>query len=148
MLFDYSIGADIYKRYDEERNDLNSSNETPSPEFIEGAWTNEGDISVWPRLNRVPQLRLSPNSFYVEQGDYIKLRFIRLNYSLPKSALENMTWLSSVSLNLAVNNVLTWTNYGGYNPEIGRRGNALEPNYDTLRYPNDREIILGLRVQL
>jgi len=49
---------------------------------------------------------------------------------------------------LAVNNVLTWTEYIGFNPELGNRGNPLTPGQDNLRYPNDREIIVGLKIQL
>lgn len=147
-LFDYSLGADIWARWDEDRNDLRSSNQTPSPLFINNAWREEGDITVYPRLNRVPQLRNRPNSFYVQNGDWIKLRYVRLNYSLPRKFIDKVNWLGSFSVNLAVNNVLTWTEYTGYNPELGRRGNPLRVNQDDLRFPNDREIILGLRFQL
>ena len=147
LLFDYSLGHDIYRRYDEERNDLNSGNETPGPDRILGSWREPGDITVYPRLNRVPQQRLRPNSFYVTDGSFIKWRYLRFNYAISKKTLEKIPGIKAVSFNLAVNNVLTWTNYIGYNPELGNRGNALQPNIDTLRYPNDREIILGLKLQ-
>jgi TonB-dependent starch-binding outer membrane protein SusC len=147
LLFDYSLGQDIYRRYDETRNDLNSANETPSPDYILGSWREPGDITEYPRLSRVPQQRLRPNSFYVTDGDFIKWRYIRFNYSLSNKVLENIPGIKAVSINLALNNVLTWTNYIGYNPELGNRGNALQVNQDDLRYPNDREIILGLKVQ-
>ncbi|WP_159447300.1 SusC/RagA family TonB-linked outer membrane protein [Cellulophaga tyrosinoxydans] len=147
LLFDYSLGQDIYRRYDETRNDLNSANETPSPDYILGSWREPGDITEYPRLSRVPQQRLRPNSFYVTDGDFIKWRYVRFNYSLSNKVLENIPGIKAVSINLALNNVLTWTNYIGYNPELGNRGNALQVNQDDLRYPNDREIILGLKVQ-
>ena len=38
FLFDFNFGNDIWRRYDETRNDLNSSGETPGPDRIEGAW--------------------------------------------------------------------------------------------------------------
>ncbi|WP_242204052.1 SusC/RagA family TonB-linked outer membrane protein [Aestuariivivens insulae] len=147
LLFDYSLGNDIYRRYDETRNDLNSSNETPGPDRIYGAWREPGDITEYPRLTRVPQQRLRPNSFYVTDGSFIKWRYIRFNYALNKKFLEKIPGVKALSFNLAVNNVLTWTNYIGYNPELGTRGNPLQPNVDNLRYPNDRELILGLKVQ-
>ena len=145
-LFDYSLGQDIYRRYDENRNSLRFANQTPSPNYILESWRQQGDISEYPRLSRVPQQRLRPNSFYVTDGDYIKWRYVRFNYSFPKKAMDKIPGVKAASLNLAVNNVLTWTNYIGYNPELGNRGNALQPNEDNLRYPNDREIIMGLRV--
>tara|TARA_R110002096_G_scaffold9533_4_gene37625 strand:- start:15043 stop:18147 length:3105 start_codon:yes stop_codon:yes gene_type:complete len=147
LLFDYSLGHDIYRRYDEARNDLNSGNETPGPDRILGSWREPGDITVYPRLNRVPQQRLRPNSFYVTDGSFIKWRYLRFNYAFSKKALDNIPGIKAASINFAVNNLLTWTNYEGYNPELGNRGNALQPNIDNLRYPNDREIILGLRLQ-
>lgn len=148
FLFDYSYGQDIYRRWDELRNDLNSSLETPGPDRIEGAWKEQGDVTVYPRLNRVNQNRERPNSFFVTSGDFIKLRYIRLNYDLPNSLLERVKGIGKVSLSLAVNNVLTWTNYIGFNPELGNRGNPLTPGQDNLRYPNDREFIFGLKFQI
>jgi hypothetical protein len=147
MLFDYSLGQDIYRAYDELRNDLNSANETPGPDRILGAWRDPGDITVYPRLNRVGQNRLRPNSFFVTDGSYIKLRYIRLNYDLPSKIVDKLPGVTSVGFSFAINNALTWTNYPGYNPEIGNRDNNLIVNRDLLRYPNDREIILGLKVQ-
>lgn len=143
FLFDYSFGQDLYRRWDEARNDLNSNGETPGPDRIEGAWTQQGDVTEYPRLNRVAQNRNAPNSYFVTSGDYIKLRYVKFTYDLPK-----FIGFTTASLSLAINNVLTWTNYIGYNPEIGNRGNPLNPGLDNLRYPNDRELILGLKLQL
>lgn len=147
LLFDYSLGFDTYRRYDEQRDDLNTANETPGPNRILGAWKKPGDIAEYPRLVRDPQNRLAPNSFYVTDGSYIKWRYIRFNYNFSKRLLESIKGVKGASINMAVNNVLTWTNYEGLNPELGGRGNPLEPNVDILRYPNKREIILGLKVQ-
>mgnify|MGYP003671210375 CR=1 FL=1 len=148
FLFDFNFGNDIWRRYDELRNDLNSSNETPGPDRINGAWKEQGDITVYPRLNRVPQNRERPNSFFVTSGDFIKLRFVRFTYDMPKDFTQKVGWIRSMSLNLSFNNIATWTNYIGYNPELGSRGNPLQPGRDNLRYPNKTDIILGLRVQL
>ena len=147
FLFDYNFGNDIYRRYDEARNDLNSSNETPGPDRINNAWLEQGDITVYPRLNRVPQNRERPNSFFVTPGDYIKLRFVRFTYDMPKTAIDQIGVFKAMSFNLSFNNLATWTNYIGYNPELGSRGNPLQPGVDNLRYPNKREVIFGMRVQ-
>lgn len=147
FLLDYTFGNDLYRNYDEARNDLNSANETPGPDRIEGAWRNPGDITEFPRLARVAQNRERPNSFYVTPGDYIRLRYVRFEYRLAPDYLNRIDWINAVSFNLSFNNWYTWTNYVGYNPELGSRGNALQPGIDNLRYPNTRDIILGLRVQ-
>ncbi len=147
LLFDFTLGHDIYRRWDEFRNDNAATGRTPGPDRILGAWQNPGDQTDFPRLSRVPQNRLFPNSFFVTDGSFVKWRYIRFNYDLPSMRLSKVKPVKKVSVNFAINNVLTWTNYIGYNPELGSRGNALEPNLDNLRYPNDREFILGLKVQ-
>ena len=129
------------------RNDLNSSNETPGPYRIEGAWMDPGDDTVYPRLSRVPQNRLRPNSFFVTDGSFIKLRFVRLGYKVPKSILDKIGGIKKCSLFVSGNNLLTWTNYPGFNPELGTRGNPLQPGVDNLRYPNDREVILSMNLK-
>lgn len=147
FLFDFTLGNDLWRRWDETRNDLNSSNETPGPDRIEGAWLNPGDVTVYPRLTRVPQNRDRPNSFFVSDGGFIKLRFVRLGYDLPQKVLERLSFLKKCSFFVSGNNLLTWTNYKGFNPELGTRGNPLQPGVDNLRFPNDREVILGLNLK-
>jgi TonB-dependent starch-binding outer membrane protein SusC len=147
FLFDYNFGNSIFRNYDQQRNDLNSANETPSPERIRRAWINPGDIAEYASLDRSRVQNTLPNSQYVSKADFIKLRNIRLNYDLSKNMLSKTPWINRVSINLTINNPLTFTNYLGYNPELGDRGNPLQPGLDNLRYPNKTEIILGLRVQ-
>lgn len=148
VLFDYNFGNDIFRSYDQLRNFNNSFGRTPSPERIEGAWIQQGDVTEWPSLDRQrPQNRVNPSSQMVSSGDFIKLRSIRVGYSLPKSILGRADWISSVRLTLAVNNAATWTEYTGYDPELNNRGNALQPGVDNLRYPNTTEYIFGLQAR-
>jgi TonB-linked SusC/RagA family outer membrane protein len=149
FLFDFNLGNDIYKYYEDYRNTGSNSVFTPSPYFIDGAWRNPGDVTEYPSLqsNR-SQNRIGNDSHFVSKGSYIKWRNVRVNYILPKELYKNLTWVNNVSLNISANNLITFTNYDGYNPEVGGRGNNLEPGYDKLRYPNKTTFILGLRVQL
>lgn len=157
LLFDYSFGNDIYREYDHERNSLRANIFTPSPDRILNAWSNQGDITPFATLDRGRRINRidfpggnsqTASSLYVTDGSFIKWRYTRFGYNVPKKTLNSFNLgLKKLSLNLAVNNVLTWTNYEGYNPEFGTRGNPLQPGFDTLRFPNDREILLGLSVQ-
>lgn len=147
FLFDYVFGNQIFRNYDQQRNDLNAANETPAPERIEKAWFKAGDIAEYASLDRNrTQNRLGPNSQYINNGDFIKLRNVRFSYRLPKVLFKKASWMKSASVNLSVNNVLTLTSYPGYNPELGTRGNALQVGQDNLRYPNKRDFIIGLKV--
>ncbi|WP_194766525.1 SusC/RagA family TonB-linked outer membrane protein [Tamlana sp. I1] len=155
-LFDYSFGNDIYRRYDHDRNSLRAAVLSVSPGRLDNAWQNQGDIATYPALeggntrvqNRFDFTGATANSTYVSDGSYIKWRYVRFGYSFPQEVLENLNiGMTGLKLNFSVNNLLTWTNYPGYNPEFGSRGNPLTPSEDSLRYPNDREILLTLRAQ-
>lgn len=149
FLFDYNFGNDIYRNYDDRRNTATSFGATPHPDRIEGAWLNQGDVVEYPSLDRTrSQNRIGIDSYYLSDADYIKLRNIRFSYNLPPSIVSRLNWLEGVSINLSVNNPITWTNYEGYNPELGSRGNALQPGIDNLRYPNKTEYIFGIKVRL
>ena len=159
LLFDYSFGNDIYRAYDHERNSLDRSVLTPSPDRIVNAWSAQGDIAPFPTLesrtintidftaSRIA-LNTTANSTYVNDGSFIIWRYARFGYAFPKDVIESLgVGISSLKLNFAVNNILTWTNYQGFSPEFGTRGNPLQPSLDDLRYPNDREFLLSLKVQ-
>lgn len=154
--FDFSYGNEIYRRYDHDRNSLRAAVLSVSPDRLENAWRNQGDIAQWPSLerggprnqNRFDFSDSTASSSFVSDGSFIKWRYVRVGYKLPKDVLESFDiGMKSLSLNLAINNLVTWTNYIGYNPEFGSRGNPLTPSEDSLRYPNDREFILTLRAQ-
>ncbi len=149
FLFDFNLGNQIYQEYESYRNSMGGSTWTPSPLRIDGSWRNQGDITSYPTLiSTRPQNRIGASSEYVSNADYVKLRNVRVNYTLPKELFKKITWVNNISLNLSANNLLTFTNYAGYNPELGSRGNNLTPGYDELRYPNKTSLIFGLKVGL
>tara|TARA_R110002096_G_scaffold234356_11_gene424419 strand:- start:2787 stop:5879 length:3093 start_codon:yes stop_codon:yes gene_type:complete len=151
FLFDYNLGNDIFREYEQTRNDLNSSNETPSPERIDGAWLEQGDVTQWWSLSREPEHRTPNallNSFWVSKGDYVRLRTVKLAYRLDRSNLDKIGLFDDITVYLSANNVAMWTNYEGFNPDFGTRGNALQPGVDNLRYPNKTDIIFGLNLKL
>jgi TonB-dependent starch-binding outer membrane protein SusC len=148
LLIDYNFGNNIYRQYDWLRNDLNSANETPSPDRIDLSWRKQGDIAPFATLDRNrTNNALGPSSQYISKGDYIRFRSIRVNYSIPTSLYKKVKWFSNVSVNLSANNLLMLTNYPGYNADLGT-SNVLQSGYDTLKYPNRREYIMGLKFNL
>lgn len=148
ILTDYQFGNEIFRNYDQQRNDLSTANESPSPLRIRGAWFKAGDVSEYASLDRVrTQNQLGPNSQYINKGDFIKWRSIRLSYTVPKKVYKKLSFVNNIGLNFSVNNIVTFTNYPGYNPELGSRGNPLQQGQDNLRYPNKRDFVLGLKAQ-
>ncbi|MCV9386696.1 SusC/RagA family TonB-linked outer membrane protein [Reichenbachiella ulvae] len=149
IMFDYNFGNDLYRQYDQTRNQRMARTVLPGPDRIDEAWYQPGDEATYPTLSSRSGSRnnIGPNTFWISDADFIKLRSIRIDYSLPRKVMEKVSFLSDVSLYASGNNLFTWTNYEGYNPELGSRGNALQPGLDNLRYPNFREYILGINIK-
>ncbi|WP_094766301.1 SusC/RagA family TonB-linked outer membrane protein [Aquimarina agarivorans] len=64
---------------------------------------------------------LSITDQFIEDGDYIRLRNIQIGYNFPKETLKKAN-LSKLRIYLAASNVLTITDYTGFDPEVGGNG--------------------------
>lgn len=86
-----------------------------------------------------------PNSFYVENGSFLKLRSIALGYTVNPSVLQKIR-VSNLRVYAQIENLFTLTKYSGLDPElIGGGTSAL--GIDRGSYPNnERGFIFGLSV--
>lgn len=148
FLLNFNFGNDIYRGYDQTRNKAGNSVYAPGPDRIEDAWIRPGDVTRYPSLevSRV-QNRTGFDSDYVSQGDFIRLQNVVLGYDFSEEVLDKVKIFKSLSMSVIANNLLTLTNYEGYNPELGFNGNALTPGFDNLRFPNKTSILFSLRAQ-
>ncbi|BAH40850.1 MAG TPA: SusC/RagA family TonB-linked outer membrane protein [Gemmatimonas aurantiaca] len=80
----------------------------------------------------------SPTDYFVEDASYVKLRELSLKYRLPSSFSGALARLgaSQASLSLIGRNMLTFTKYKGYDPEVGSVLNRL----DSFAYPRYRTV--------
>ena len=82
------------------------------------------------------------SDLFIEDGSYVRLRNIRLDYRLPSSK-----YYRSANIYLSGQNLLTFTNYKGYDPEVNAfSGNSLQQGVDNGAYPGSKTITLGLSV--
>jgi TonB-dependent starch-binding outer membrane protein SusC len=84
------------------------------------------------------------NSFYVENGSYLRFQNVSLGYNLPKRLLASAK-LTKVHLYASTNNLFTITKYQGLDPQVG--GNA-DTNFgiDVGNYPMTRSYTFGLNL--
>lgn len=66
----------------------------------------------------------NPTNYNVLDADYLRLRSVQLGYNLPKTILEQLH-LQSLRVYVSANNLYTWTDYRGMNPDGGNTGNPL-----------------------
>lgn len=89
------------------------------------------------------------NSKFVEEASYIRLKNVSLGYSIPQSALKEVKFIDSIRLYAIGQNLVTFTNYSGNDPEVnGHSGNNLGGGIDFNSFPASRTFILGLKVTI
>ncbi|MFQ5605387.1 MAG: SusC/RagA family TonB-linked outer membrane protein [bacterium] len=83
------------------------------------------------------------NSWYVEDGTYVKLRELNLSYAFNQTQLSSIfgsfigNSLNRISIGVIGRNLLTFTDYSGFDPEVGE-DNATQIRFDGFDYPNYR----------
>jgi TonB-linked SusC/RagA family outer membrane protein len=85
---------------------------------------------------------LNPNSYFVEDGSFVKLRELSVAYQFSNSVLDKIgidQLVRSAKLALIGRNLKTWTKYSGFDPEAGAGGDA-NFRIDGFRYPAFRTI--------
>lgn len=56
---------------------------------------------------------------YLEDGSYLRLKNITVTYRLPANMVSRLKVVTGVRLGVSAQNLLTFTNYSGYDPEVG-----------------------------
>jgi TonB-dependent starch-binding outer membrane protein SusC len=114
-------------------------------EAYDNRWTGEGTSNVYPRATDSS----SPFSnrfsdFIVEDASYIRLKNVTFSYTIENLKIK---FAKSIKLFASGNNLLTFTNYKGYDPEINGRGNnSLTPGIDNGSIPQYRTVSVGINV--
>jgi len=105
------------------------------------AWHGEGTSNSIPRLSKDDNNEnfTKFSSFYVEDGSYVRMKNIQLGYSF-----YNKFGLEKLRLSLSGQNLWTWTNYKGVDPEVG--GGVLGSGFGGWNYPIQPTILMGLNV--
>ncbi|MCG9972542.1 SusC/RagA family TonB-linked outer membrane protein [Christiangramia crocea] len=80
---------------------------------------------------------------FIEDGSYLKLKTVSIGYSLPKDFLKRME-LKDLRFSLSGQNLYTWTEYSGFDPDVSISGNPLIQNLDFSAYPQSTTITLGV----
>lgn len=84
------------------------------------------------------------SSRVVEDGSFLRLKTVALSYNIPANLIKK-AYLSSLNVNVSAQNLVTWTNYSGMDPEVSTRNNTLSPGYDYSSYPKSPTIAFGIK---
>jgi TonB-dependent starch-binding outer membrane protein SusC len=140
-----NFGNSIYNENRRNTASFSNSNTTPEPYFILNMYKYPGQITdTYTGGDKAADNIRKTNDYYLEDGSFIRLQNVRLGYQLPSKLIERYH-LANFNLYVYGNNLLTWTQYKGFDPEVQQKS-VLKPGLDNGRYPRKREMGLGLGI--
>jgi len=115
-------------------------------ERLKGAWTPDNLNATIPIVEKTSNFSTSnvENSFYVENGSYLRLQNVTLGYTLPAPILERWK-MERLRVFASANNLFTITGYEGLDPAVGG-GADLTFGIDVGNYPVTRGYTFGLNL--
>lgn len=104
-------------------------------------WTPENPSNTYPSfVSPLSQGRKTVNSLTVQDASYVRLKNIRISYTIP----NQVSWLPSGQVYLSAENVFVITDYDGLDPSINPNNNpSLRLDFNS--YPTARTFLLGFR---
>lgn len=103
-------------------------------------WQEPGDNATHPKpIYGGNNQSNKPSSRYLEDGSYIRLRNISLSYSLPKTFATKIG-MRSASVSVSADNLITWTDFSGMDPQVGVGG------YANTKYPISKKYLVGIEL--
>lgn len=135
VLIDIKSGGDVYNRKsqwltrDSRNGIMDMSGVDPANKKTYDYYQNFYDVNT-------------NNSYWVEDASYVKLREVALGYTVKGTSLPYLGKIvKSMSARVIGRNLLTFSKYSGYDPEVG----SIRSPYDgTGTYPNYRNIAFSL----
>ncbi len=133
------FGNKIYNYNREQR----FGNETWDLDMYENRWQGAGTSNTNSMITSNQSIIL-PNSFYVEDGSYIRIRNIQIGYNLPKDLAKSLS-LTKLRLYVSAQNPWTSFKYNGFSPEINS-SDRVNMGIDNNIYPISAIYTMGMNL--
>ncbi len=146
VLFNGSFGGEVYNALLQRQN-YPTNTGAGSPDMVYNVWRKPGDVAKYPNYverNNRGNLKTNQNSLYIEDATFIRLSSARLAYTFDPQLINRLK-MKGLTAFVYGSNLLTWTNYRGYDPEFSTN-NPLTPGEDDGRYPRRREFGFGVNI--
>jgi len=141
FLFQGAVGNEILNA-NKQQLELFNGQQNASTSALD-RWTESNPSTTMPRAKLDPAPVFSDR--FIEDGSFVRLKALSFGYSLPKSVLDKIK-LSNLRVFVVGQNLLTWTNYTGFDPEVTSGNNTVSQGTDAGIYPVSRTISGGLSV--
>lgn len=115
-------------------------------------WQKPGDITDVPQARLNDSNGTNTSSRYISDASYLRVRNINMGYNLPASLISKIK-LSAMRIYIGVQNLYTFTNYKGWDPEVNYTGTGrstqntnIIQGYDFYTAPQARTYTLGVNL--
>lgn len=122
------------------RQDIASGN---FPTWVLDRWTGEGTSNRVPIMKAGDSKNWVISDLYVQDASYLRLKNITLGYTLPRNITQKIG-VSRFRMYVMAENLVTWTKYWGFDPEIGTSSTSLGVDYGV--YPQARTWTVGFNI--
>lgn len=102
------------------------------------SWTPTNTDAKYPLVSRNTTVNISDR--FIEDGSYLRLKNIQLAYSVP---VQKLSLLRSLQVYVSGQNLLTFTGYSGWDPEVNSSGLGV----DNKTYPMSKSLTFGFRAR-
>jgi hypothetical protein len=111
------------------------------------AWTPTNTDAQYPRINYTPGTTGSDiTSDLLEDGSFLRLRSVTVDVALPARLLARYN-VSNTRLFVTGANLVTWTHYSGFNPDVSSLGiGNVNRGIDVGQYPIARSFTFGVNL--
>nr|WP_295866928.1 TonB-dependent receptor [uncultured Chitinophaga sp.] len=113
--------------------------------FLEKSWNGPGSTNKYFRISSNSALNSSVSDYFVEDGSYLRLKNIQLGYNFPEKWLERAR-IPQLRLYVGAQNLFTFTNYSGLDPEMGNSDPRLI-GIDQGYFPQARTFMVGVNAK-
>ena len=112
-------------------------------EAYEQAWRPDAQSNTYPRIGYTTNGAIAITDRIIEDGSYLRLNNVTLGYDIP----INSRILERLNIYVSGQNLFTWTNYSGFDPEITNfLYTGLINGVDWNGAPNARNLLMGLNI--
>ena len=115
-------------------------------------WKTPGQITNIPRATFGSDRNSLISSRFIEDGSYVRVKSASLGYEIPQSLISKLK-MARLYIYVTCENLLTFTNYSGFDPEVSLFGRSssnadknIGPGVDYGTYPQSRDIFFGLNI--
>lgn len=114
-------------------------------EAYDNRWTGEGTSNKYPRAtDSASPFSNRFSDFIVEDASFVRLKNVTLSYTIESKKIK---FAKNIKLYVTGGNLLTLTNYKGYDPEINSKGdNSMTPGVDSGSIPQYKTLSAGINV--